>query len=831
MANRDHNNLTAAISETSTTIEHYPAIIPRDMTSSMKHPLQNQANPSGSAWKSLLSTTTLSPKTDELSFAKDNCEVEPNKNIDSSTAMNALSVKRPGAASDGVPYLSSSPSLAATSPFTSFSVLWGKPGAQETESTVEPGGLHSFSAPFRNSRADSINSTTSLASSNSGIDEWETPAFRRASTASLNNGSSSWKCVGNALPSSQPEISTVIPAPEIQRRPRATSIVIDRPSYNSTSASRGSVFVPLDAIAIMSSANILEETASALNSPTDSLAASRPSSVLSNGSQFVMQLPALLNEEIGIDNAEEAAEIFKRSSMDSLLDFDSNNLFGCIGNGKGHLDGSMHDLRRRSVSWLDNNGNSKEYCINPATAALFSSSSSSHANSSNGSSPVLSSSIDTFPEDFIFAPSTSGTVTQFSKKRFTRRHSIAVDAAGSTSAHVSSSGSSFNNLEDAFVQSLSLSGEAALSTASFSTSGVNANAAEFIPSASSLTSLAGIDVPFNGNIYAAYSGLFKDDLNPTENESSATSLGAAVPSTFLSAMMKSATVSASSASLSSQVSVGSMSNVPFLPSFGFGANLSLSPAQAGIPPTILSYPNASFNLATHKGPLFLTEFKAGRTEIFYVVDIDSSVQVKVGDLVIVEADRGEDLGRITGEVSISKIRQLVAQYPAVDSIGNSPTNSSTGSYHFNSTHSVHSSHHFSGQDDHGNSSANVNHNLAGLKESEIAALLASKEISPKRVHRKASVLDVKFLQAKAQEEALAMVRCQARIRQKKLPMSVVDAEYQWDRNKLTFYFAADRRIDFRELVRDLFRIYKTRIWMCAVDKNRSALLNSLSVAG
>lgn len=39
-----------------------------------------------------------------------------------------------------------------------------------------------------------------------------------------------------------------------------------------------------------------------------------------------------------------------------------------------------------------------------------------------------------------------------------------------------------------------------------------------------------------------------------------------------------------------------------------------------------------------------------------------------------------------------------------------------------------------------------------------------------------------------------------------------------DRNKLTFYFCADRRIDFRELVRDLFRIYKTRIWMCAVDK-------------
>lgn len=36
-----------------------------------------------------------------------------------------------------------------------------------------------------------------------------------------------------------------------------------------------------------------------------------------------------------------------------------------------------------------------------------------------------------------------------------------------------------------------------------------------------------------------------------------------------------------------------------------------------------------------------------------------------------------------------------------------------------------------------------------------------------------------------------------------------------DRRKLTFYFKANERIDFRELVRELFKIYKTRIWMCA----------------
>jgi hypothetical protein len=48
-------------------------------------------------------------------------------------------------------------------------------------------------------------------------------------------------------------------------------------------------------------------------------------------------------------------------------------------------------------------------------------------------------------------------------------------------------------------------------------------------------------------------------------------------------------------------------------------------------------------------------------------------------------------------------------------------------------------------------------------------------------------------------------------------MVILDAEYQFDRHKLTFFFEADRRIDFRELVSELFSQYKTRIWMQQVD--------------
>ena len=157
----------------------------------------------------------------------------------------------------------------------------------------------------------------------------------------------------------------------------------------------------------------------------------------------------------------------------------------------------------------------------------------------------------------------------------------------------------------------------------------------------------------------------------------------------------------------------------------------------------------------------MIEFKSGRTEIFFVVDLDSVLKVKIGDLVIVEADRGEDFGRITGEIPIAKVRQIMSQLP-------------------HDHHSNSNSHHSSSSGDEAyGSNGNVNHNLSGLKEAEIVALLSSKEIIPKRIHRHSTSIDMKFLQAKAQEEAYAMSRCQSRIKQKKLPMEVVDAEYQW----------------------------------------------------
>ncbi|KAF0692454.1 Aste57867_16483 [Aphanomyces stellatus] len=94
----------------------------------------------------------------------------------------------------------------------------------------------------------------------------------------------------------------------------------------------------------------------------------------------------------------------------------------------------------------------------------------------------------------------------------------------------------------------------------------------------------------------------------------------------------------------------------------------------------------------------------------------------------------------------------------------------------------------------------------------------------KRIMRAASDSECDLLRQQHKEEQEVLQVCRTKVRQRMLPMNVIDAEYQFDRHKLTFFFEADRRIDFRELVRDLFAIYKTRIWLQqVVHKSTSSM--------
>jgi cell fate regulator YaaT (PSP1 superfamily) len=133
-------------------------------------------------------------------------------------------------------------------------------------------------------------------------------------------------------------------------------------------------------------------------------------------------------------------------------------------------------------------------------------------------------------------------------------------------------------------------------------------------------------------------------------------------------------------------------------------------------------------------------FKGERRDVFHV---PSELRLNLGDFVVVQAERGEDMGRVLlkGELAQRKTRPR------------------------------------------------------GMKQ----------------VVRKATEEDMTKLEDNDRLEEEAFRVCEKRIAARELKMRLVDVECQFDRNKITFYFTADKRVDFRELVKDLAASFKTRI--------------------
>lgn len=87
-----------------------------------------------------------------------------------------------------------------------------------------------------------------------------------------------------------------------------------------------------------------------------------------------------------------------------------------------------------------------------------------------------------------------------------------------------------------------------------------------------------------------------------------------------------------------------------------------------------------------------------------------------------------------------------------------------------------------------------------------------------KVLRVANTFEISQLHGIQNElERRAVEVCQNRVLEHGLPMVIVDAEYQFDKKKLTFFYEAQQRLDFRELVRDLFKTFRARIWMELVE--------------
>lgn len=161
------------------------------------------------------------------------------------------------------------------------------------------------------------------------------------------------------------------------------------------------------------------------------------------------------------------------------------------------------------------------------------------------------------------------------------------------------------------------------------------------------------------------------------------------------------------------------------------------------------------------GHIYQVRFK--RASRYFLLHATAPHDIIVGDVVRVEADRGEDVGIVQSRTHASDFREHI------------PTAGYRG--------------------------RGFNYGQGERKW----------------LYRKATTMELLQLHDKAEDEAQALEVVRSKVECRGFPMSIVECELQADRHKMTFYFEAERRIDFRELVTELFSLYKTRIWMHQVD--------------
>jgi len=104
--------------------------------------------------------------------------------------------------------------------------------------------------------------------------------------------------------------------------------------------------------------------------------------------------------------------------------------------------------------------------------------------------------------------------------------------------------------------------------------------------------------------------------------------------------------------------------------------------------------------------------------------------------------------------------------------------------------------------------------------------LAERELSDplKPVLRLANEDELRMMLSFKGKEREALVQCAQQVQQHNLPMKLVEAEYTFDGSRLTFYFTADERVDFRALVRDLAATFRTRIELRQIGARDQAKL-------
>ncbi len=102
----------------------------------------------------------------------------------------------------------------------------------------------------------------------------------------------------------------------------------------------------------------------------------------------------------------------------------------------------------------------------------------------------------------------------------------------------------------------------------------------------------------------------------------------------------------------------------------------------------------------------------------------------------------------------------------------------------------------------------------------------------KPVLRKALEEDQEKAKENREKEKEALVICQEKVEKHNLEMKLIDVEYTFDKNKIIFYFSAEGRVDFRELVKDLAAVFKTRIELRQIGvRDEAKMLGGIGPCG
>lgn len=202
--------------------------------------------------------------------------------------------------------------------------------------------------------------------------------------------------------------------------------------------------------------------------------------------------------------------------------------------------------------------------------------------------------------------------------------------------------------------------------------------------------------------------------------------------------------------------------------------------------------NNIFNLFTK---LVLVLNKSGRFEIL-TISINSNLRLKKGDLVIIDGDRGKDIAFVLDPNLSIELAILInylkkRQHLKCINYSNEKTEKLSIS---NTVKDL------------------INGN--GILDEETQFQIPSKQILRFVTKQEIEILKFKFYEEiKAFKTGVLKI---SNIDSLSKDLVILNCEYQFDQKKLIYYYNSNKRLDFRNLIKELFKIYKTRIWLCAV---------------